>query len=318
MIKWGIIGAGNIAHRFATSLEQVKGARLYAVARRTMEKAEAFRAEHPCDVSYDNYQTLLDDSEIDAVYIALPHQFHLEWVKKALRAGKAVLCEKPATLSLQEMEEITETVKETNIFFMEAMKSRFVPAYREIKERIEKGDIGEVLSVSTSLCRVFTETDASYHFEPVQGGCLLDMGVYNISLIEDFMTSLVQVKAVDYEVNDNGVEVYVDAKLESNGVIGRVESAFDRETETVAIITGTIGEIRIPNFHRPASYTLTLADSNESQLHEVPYDHDDFYSEIVHVVECIQEHKTESPIMSLKHSENVAQIMDQIKDEIVL
>src|SRR5699024_12658405 len=105
------------------------------------------------------------------------------------------------------------------------------------------------------------------------------------------------------------------AKLESNGAIGRVESAFDRETETVAIITGTIGEIRIPHFHRPAPYTLTLADSNESQLHEVPYDHDDFYSEIVHVVECIQEHKTESPSMSLRHSDTVAQTRHETTDE---
>lgn len=316
MINWGIIGAGNIAHRFADSLEYVDGAQLYAVARRTMEKAEAFRSEHPCEVSYDNYQSLLNDTQIDAVYIALPHQFHLEWVKKALKAGKAVLCEKPATLSLDEMEEITETVHEEGLFFMEAMKSRFVPAYREVKERIDKGEIGKVLSVSTSLCRVFSEADSSYHFEPVQGGCLLDMGVYNIALLEDFMTSPVQVKDVEYEVRDNGVEVYVNANLESNGVFGKLESAFDRETETVAIITGTMGEIRIPNFHRPYSYELVMGDSNEAQYIEVPYDIDDFYSEIVHVVDCINQDMIESPIMSLQDSINIAKIMDQVKAEI--
>src|SRR4051794_30597964 len=135
MINWGIIGAGNIAHRFADSLEHVEGAQLYAVARRTMEKADQFRAEHPSEVSYDNYQNLLDDDKVDAVYIALPHQLHLEWVEKALRAGKAVLCEKPATLSAVEMRQITKTVHEKQVFFMEAMKSRFVPAYREVKER---------------------------------------------------------------------------------------------------------------------------------------------------------------------------------------
>lgn len=314
MINWGIIGAGNIAHRFADSLVHVEGARLYAVARRSMEKADQFRAEHPSEVSYDNYQNLLDDKEIDAVYIALPHQLHLEWVVKALRAGKAVLCEKPATLSFEEMKEITKTVQEEQVFFMEAMKSRFVPAYREVKARIEQGEIGKLLSVSTSLCRVFSEEDSSYHFEPVQGGCLLDMGVYNISVIEDFMNSLLSLQAIDYEARDNGVELYVNAELESDGVIGIVESAFDRETETVAVLTGELGSIRIPNFHRANSYELVVAEDTNQV--DVPYDIDDFYSEIAHVVECLEEGLIESPIMSLKNSENVAIIMDQIKAEI--
>lgn len=313
MINWGIIGAGNIANRFATSLEQVEGATLYAVARRTMEKAEAFKKEHPCEVAYDNYQDLLDDQRIDAVYIALPHKYHLEWVKKALKAGKAVLCEKPATLSLAEMKQITKTAQEEGIFFMEAMKSRFVPAYREIRARIQNGDIGDVTQVSTSLCRVFNESDSTYHFEPVQGGCLLDMGVYNLSVIEDFLSFPVQLKKLDSEVRENGVEVYVNATLESNGVVGIVESAFDRETETMAIITGTKGVIKLPNFHRPTSYELTLYDTNQTQYIEVPYEVDDFYSEIKHVVDCLNEGVTESPIMSLQHSENIATIVDQIK-----
>lgn len=316
MIHWGIIGAGNIANRFATSLEQVEGATLFAVARRTMEKAEAFKREHPCEVAYDNYQDLLDDSRIDAVYIALPHKYHLEWVEKALKAGKAVLCEKPATLSLAEMKQISKTAQEEGIFFMEAMKSRFVPAYREIRARIQNGEIGEVTQVSTSLCRVFNESDSSYHFEPVQGGCLLDMGVYNLSVIEDFLSTPVQLKELDSEVRENGVEVYVNATLESNGVVGIIESAFDRETETIAVITGTKGTIKMPNFHRPTSYELTLNDTNQTQHIEVPYEVDDFYSEIKHVVDCLNEGVTESSIMSLQHSENIATIVDQLKSAI--
>ena len=99
MIKWGIIGAGNIANRFATALAQVENASLYAVACRTVEKAEQFQTNHPSEKAYGDYQALLDDPEIDAVYVAVPHKYHQEWVSKALQAKIAVLCEKPAAMT---------------------------------------------------------------------------------------------------------------------------------------------------------------------------------------------------------------------------
>lgn len=314
MIKWGIIGAGNIAHRFANSLENVSDAILHAVANRTIEKAEKFKAEHPCEKAYGNYQELLADEQVDAVYIAVPHKFHLEWVTKALEAGKAVLCEKPATLSLSEMKEISALVKEKNLFFMEAMKSRFTPAYREVKSLIDAGEIGNVTGVYTSLCRVFPKEDTGYFYEPIQGGCLLDMGVYNAALIEDFTNQPFELEELTYEMHNDTVEVYVNAKLVSGHVEVILESAFDRETETKAVIRGTKGLIIIPDFHRPTSYILQTKESMKSV--EVPYKVDDFYGEIRHVVDCLANDFTESPIMTLENSENVAGLLDTIKAEI--
>lgn len=314
MIKWGIIGAGNIAHRFADSLENLHDATLYAVANRTIEKAEKFQAEHPCEKPYGSYEELLADEKIDAVYIALPHKYHLEWVKKSLEVGKAVLCEKPATLSLDEMKEISELAKEKNRFFMEAMKSRFTPAYREVKNLVEAGEIGNVIGVYTSLCRVFPLDDSGYFYEPVQGGCLLDMGVYNAALIEDFTKEPFELDELEYEMHDDTVEVYVNAKLTSGEVEVSLESAFDRETETKAVIRGTKGIIIIPDFHRPTSYILQTKDTMKSV--EMPYKVDDFYGEIRHVVDCLENNFTESPIMTLENSENVAGLLDIIKAEI--
>lgn len=314
MIKWGIIGAGNIAHRFADSLENLNDATLYAVANRTIEKAEKFRADHPCEKAYGSYGDLLADESIDAVYIAVPHKFHLEWVKKALEVGKAVLCEKPATLSLDEMQQISELAKEKNLFFMEAMKSRFTPAYREVKNLVEAGEIGNVIGVYTSLCRVFPLDDSGYFYEPVQGGCLLDMGVYNAALIEDFTKEPFELDELEYEMHEDTVEVYVNAKLTSGDVEVILESAFDRETETKAVIRGTKGLIIIPDFHRPTNYILQAQDSMKSV--EVPYKVDDFYGEIRHVVDCLANDFTESPIMTLDNSENVARLLDVIKAEI--
>lgn len=318
MINWGIIGAGNIANRFAKSLKEVKGAELYAVACRTMDKAERFRANHPCEVAYDSYIDLLNDSQVEAVYIALPHKYHLEWVKEAIVRGKAVLCEKPATLSADEMQEISDLAQEKQVFFMEAMKSRFVPAYRELKAKIEQGEIGEIQSVSTSLCHIFDEATSSYHFEPVQGGPLLDMGVYNVSLLEDFIALPIELEAIEYETHPNGIELYVKATLRSEGVTGVLESGFDRETETVAVIRGSKGMIRIPNFHRASSYELFKLETEAEQHFDIPYEVDDFYSQIEHVVSCLEEGRTESPIMPLATSQRFAEIVDQLKAAIEL
>lgn len=314
MINWGIIGAGNIAHRFANSLEKVEGARLYAVARRTIAKAEEFRQQHPCEAVYDDYQALIDDENVDAIYIALPHILHLEWVEKSLTAKKAVLCEKPATMNLDEMKRIQQIANEEKVFFMEAMKSRFTKAYRSVKNHIENGDIGELQDIHTSLCRVFKEEDASYHYDADQGGCLLDMGVYNIALIEDYMDMPVTVESIEYEVTPIGVETYVNAKLRSSNITATVESAFDRDTETVAVFTGSNGSIRMYDFHRPTSYELIQ--DGKSHRFNIPHEVDDFYGEIQHVVLCLTNGLYESPIMPLEDSVNTATIMDEIKSKI--
>ena len=314
MINWGIIGAGNIAHRFANSLEEVENAKLYAVANRTIEKAKQFQKEHPSEKAYDSYEALLADEKVDAVYIALPHKFHLEWVEKAIHAGKAVLCEKPATLSRFEMQKISVLAKEKKIFFMEAMKSRFSPAYEEVKQLVEAGTIGEVLQVSTTLCRVFPPTEESYHYKPIQGGCLLDMGVYNAAFVEDFIEGPFELKNIEYELYNEEVEVYVNAEFQAGDQTAVIESAFDRNTETKAVITGTKGKITVPDFHRPTSYELQLAENTE--IIEVPYIIDDFYGEITHVMHCLEQGLLESKTMSLNDSENVAELLDQMKDAI--
>ena len=317
MIKWGIIGAGNIANRFADSLKEIEGAELYAVACRTMQKAESFRADHPCEVAYDSYSDLLDDPLVEVVYVALPHKYHLEWVTEAINRGKAVLCEKPATLSGSEMQKIADLAHEKKVFFMEAMKSRFVPAYREGKAKIEAGAIGDIQSVSTSLCHIFDEATSSYHFEPVQGGPLLDMGIYNVSLLEDFMPAPIELEAIEYETHPNGIELYVKAILRAEGVTGVLETGFDRETETVAIVTGSKGSIRIPNFHRATSYELFETGAETGQHFDVPYEVDDFYSEIAHVVSCLAEGRIESSIVPLATSQKFAEIVDQLKAAMV-
>ena len=130
MVRFGILGAGNIANRFAASLGHEQHATLVAASCRSTQKAVEFLSKVPCDAdarAYGSYDELLGDDDVDAIYLALPHSLHKEWACKALRAGKAVLCEKPACLSANEMRGISQTAQDTRTLFMEAMKSRFVP-----------------------------------------------------------------------------------------------------------------------------------------------------------------------------------------------
>ena len=137
-IRWGILGAGSIAHRFAAALERVEGAELVAISGRNAERLSAFAEKHRVDMgkcyasASDNgwkaHERLLLDDDVDAVYIALPHGLHATWSCRALSAGKAVLCEKPAVLAGAQADEVARAARESGALFMEAMKPRFTPA----------------------------------------------------------------------------------------------------------------------------------------------------------------------------------------------
>lgn len=337
MINWGIIGAGTIAHRFADSLKHIKEAHLYAVSNRTREKAERFKALHPCDKVFDDYDALLKDPAIDAVYIALPHLYHYEWVVKALKLHLPVLCEKPATMSVEEMEQIKQLAQKEGVFFMEAMKSRFEPAYEEAKRLVKEGLIGDVTAISTSLCRVMPEANSSYHYTAQQGGVLYDMGIYNASAILDFsklsfkaassqqanddMTVLhlesLSSRSSDKDGQDGNstVETYVDALLEVNGVTCRLKAAFDRFEPACLEIKGTAGKITVMDFHRPTSFRIEK--DEQVEVRELPYVNDDFYGEITHMMKCLKDGLIESPVMTFEDSIQAARLIALIREKIV-
>ena len=142
--NFGIIGPGKIANRFADAFQFVPRAKLYAIASRDKSKGNAFAAAHPVDKIYDSYESLLKDPAVDVVYIATPHPFHYEQTLLCLNHGKAVLCEKPAAINLQQIKAMTDLSRSKKIFFMEGMWSRFFPVINKALELIKSGAIGEI------------------------------------------------------------------------------------------------------------------------------------------------------------------------------
>jgi predicted dehydrogenase len=313
MIRWGILGGGNIARRFAQSMEDVSGSRITAVSCRSREKAEDFAGRYSIERAFGSHESLLEDDQIDAIYLALPHGLHCLWAVRALKAGKAVLCEKPAAMSEEEMRLIAGTARECGVLFMEAMKTRFIPAYREVKRRIGEGAIGEVVSVETSLCNAmpFDSARPTYHTDPSQGGALLDVGIYCACYLEDFLRGDPVLKDLKAEFQ-GGVDFYADAELAFSSGRGRLTCAFDRAEPRRALITGTKGKILVEELHRPREFTVFTGAGEEKAL--IPYEVDDFYGEIVHFADCLKEGRKESSVMPFDASIRCARILDRIRE----
>ncbi|NRT77990.1 Gfo/Idh/MocA family protein [Clostridium beijerinckii] len=314
MIRWGIIGLGNIALRFAKSLSYSNEGKLYAIASRTKEKRDEFYDKYNCEKVYENYNELLRDEEVDAIYIALPHGFHKHWSIEALRHKKAVLCEKPVGINSEEMKEIKKEAVLNNTFFMEAMKTRFIPIISDIKKVIRNKEIGDITAIEANFCNnVENIKPGSYLLDKDQGGALLDVGIYPLSFVMDMIDSEVKSVKSYMDINESGVDSYFKAILSfEDGVIGTVEGAIDRNKERTAIIRGTKGWMEIPMYNRPNKAVVNL-NSGKSYTIEKDIEFDDMYAEIKEVHNCLKESKLESDYLTLNESIRVMEVLDRIR-----
>lgn len=312
MVRFGILGAGNIARRFAASLAHVEDAQLVAVSCRTQQKADAAAQALGAARAYEGHDALLADPEVDAIYLSLPHDLHHEWAIKALRAHKAVLCEKPAMLTAAQAAEVAAVAREEGVLFMEAMKPRFVPLYAQVREAVER--LGDITCVEATLCNDmlgYVEGTDSYHMTPGPGaGVLLDCGTYCASWIAQFCPGEPVLKSIAGAAKD-GIDTYVDARLDC-GIPARLECAFDRAKPRTATIWGSKGRLVVEELHRPQRATLLL-EGEEPQVIEAPYEVDDFFGEVSHFVALLQEGRLESPLMGLDDTLRCARVLDAIR-----
>ena len=184
-IKWGIWGTGSIAHAVAKDFRLVEDAVLYAVASRTAGHAKDFASEHSITTWHEGLDALLRDAKVDVIYIATPNHRHLDDCLACIRAGKAVLCEKPLALSMEQAALIADAARLYKVFCMEAMWTRFIPAVRDFKRSIESGEIGTPRLIQGNFAYSTTRGDDSRLFDiGMGGGALLDRGVYLISLAQ--------------------------------------------------------------------------------------------------------------------------------------
>ncbi len=187
--KWATLGCGVIANELAQALA-ANGRKLYAVANRTHAKAVAFAERYGIEKVYDQIDDVFDDDEVDIIYISTPHNTHISYLRKALRAGKHVLCEKSITLNAEELTEAVQLAQQNHVILAEAMTIYHMPIYRELRARMDAGDFGELRLLQMNFGSYKPYDMASRFFNrSLAGGALLDIGVYALSFVRWFMSS---------------------------------------------------------------------------------------------------------------------------------
>jgi predicted dehydrogenase len=271
-LKWGIIGTGMIARKFAQALQVSETGALYAVGSRSQERADAFGEQFGAPQRYGSYEDLLADEEVDAVYNALPNHLHLEWTLQAAWAGKHVLCEKPLTVNATEAERMIEAVGATSVFLMEAFMYRCHPQTNKLVELIRDGAIGEVRVIQAAFGYDLGDSDAAYENirlrSDVAGGSIMDVGCYTISMArliagaalgQEAPAEPERLEGVAHIGERGGVDEWAAASLRFPGdVLANLACAARVGMDSKVHIWGSKGEIEVPVPWNPPEGKIVL------------------------------------------------------------
>ena len=318
IINWGIIGAGKIASKFATDLNRVSNSKLYAIASRNLEKAKLFGQEYNATIAYGSYKDLVSDPNIDAIYIATPHSFHKAHTMLCLNHHKAVLCEKPFAMNLEEVDKMIQLSKEKNMLLMEAMWTIFLPHYQYALDLLQKKHFGNIVKLEADFGFHPTYNDTSRVFDKsVGGGSLLDIGIYPVfaALSTLGKPNTIEAKAQFF---DSGADSECHITFQYKNAKAALKSTLLEKTNTEAIFNCEHGTIKINGrFHEPSSVTLIDSEGHSETKH---FDNKTIgYSyEIEHFNQLIRDGKTESDIMTFEKSKLLISTLDQIRSVIGL
>ncbi len=315
-IKWGIMGCGGIANLFATSLQALEQGTLLAGASRTPGRAAEFAEKHGIVQVYTDYEALVSDPDIDAVYIATTHNFHFENAKLCLENGKHVLCEKPFTVNAAQTLELIELAREKNRFMMEAVWTRFLPGIGKLQDVLAEGTIGEVLTVKADFSIDGSGFGPGHRLrnKALAGGALLDLGIYPITfaaLVFGEQPSRIQSSVV---LGDTGVDDRAFYLFDyENGRRAQLSSSFTHHAPVEGIVCGTKGYIRMPWFLAAQELEI-VREGEEPERLKFPYgEGENFTFEIAHAMECIAAGKMESEILPLSETYAMMQTMDTLR-----
>jgi predicted dehydrogenase len=314
--NWGIIGCGQIAGKFAESLQVLSNADLYAAASRSGEKARSFSKKYRVRKWYDSYEKLTEDPAIDAIYIATPHNLHFEHAMLCIRNGKAVLCEKPLTVNEKEARNMVESAKQAQLFLMEAFWTRFLPSTIKLNQLLKDGIIGEIklLQADFGYNMPFDANHRSYNPD-LAGGALLDVGIYPINFAQmifkddpDEIKSTFIPAATGVDAQSAYIFTYPD------GSLAVMNAAVNVDTQHNAWIYGTEGFIHMPEFFHATKIHVERTDGFRETF-TVPFKSTGYSYEAQEVMECLNGGELESKVMPLAESLKIMRIMDAIRTQ---
>lgn len=310
-IKWGILGLGNIANQFARDLMLVNDAELYAVASRNSEKAKEFATIYNAPKAYGDYDALINDENVDIIYIATPHNTHASLTIKSLNSKKHVLCEKPVAINHFEAIQMVSASKNNNCFFMEAFWTRFNPSFREALLKINEGELGEIRYINADFSFLINNPSGRMTDMSLGGGSLLDMGVYPLFLTYAILGKPEKILASSLFF-ETGADQQTAVILQYKNAQAILQSNFMSHSNMSPTISGTQGRIILhPMWHEAQGYSL-IKNGHKTDYH-LPTKGKGFTYEIEECHKCINNNQIESHIWSHQNSLDLIKIVDQIR-----
>jgi predicted dehydrogenase len=318
-IRWGILGCGNIAKKFASDLRYVEGAELMACGSRSQSVADEFAKQFTIPHSHNSYEALVNDSDVDVIYVASPHGLHHEHVLLCLRSGKAVLCEKAFALNSPQANEMINEAKKRNIFLMEALWSKFTPQYNIVQQMIKDGELGEIQSMLMNFGFIPEPPFPTRLYEPaLGGGSLLDIGIYNVFYI---LSVLGRPDIIEASMTpaSTGVDEQCAATFRyKDGKIAQLFSTFSSNLATEADINGRRARIRLtPRFYNPTTAVIEFYPGRIDSKQIIPHHSEPGFGyqyQARHVCDCLRQGITESSVMSHADTLLLMETLDRIRE----
>lgn len=311
--RFGIIGAGSIANHFCKAVEMLPDAEVVAVASTSKERAEAFAQANHIPESYGSYEEMLRQADINIVYIATTHNFHMDNIRLCFAYGKHVLCEKAMVLNAADAREVFRMAKEKGLFCMEAMWTRFLPQYRKAKQWIEEGRIGKI-QAATSVVGFKAQVGPEHRLvnPELAGGAMYDIGVYAIAPLAYLVGERIEDSiGVWRKYPATGVDERATVILRFASCDAMIQCMFTANPKEYTIINGSGGYIELP--FSSGGHDAMLYDSRRNlveHFHE-EWPHG-FVFELEEVIRCIREGRITSGIMPPEDTVSCAEVFDKV------
>lgn len=316
-IRVGIVGPGRIVDRVMPDLKKAEKIEVTAFASRSLERAENAANRYGVKLSFGSYAEMAASDEVDLVYIATPHPFHEDVTKLMLESGKAVLCEKPIAANNGETERMVACARKNNVFLMEAMWTRFLPAMKELKRLLADGAIGEIRHIDAAFSYAgggVDEEDRVYNPD-LAGGALLDLGVYPLMNITRILgTEPVSISGVSLKTPQNVDMRMAVQMIYAGGQTAQFFSGMDAGSDNLMTIYGSKGYIRVPESWRATSFTVYGADGTVTPYEFEP-EFEGHHYEFDHAAECLMQGLKESPEVTLDESVKVSTLCTRLRME---
>ena len=312
-IRWGIVGLGNIANKFAHDLALVPDCILYAVASSEKTRAKSFAEKHNAIKAYSNYSALFSDPDVDLVYIASLHPRHAELTLQALSQGKGVLCEKPLGMNFKEVDQMIQKASKAKLFLMEGLWTRFNPSFNQVKQWIDENQIGSIHYINASFSfNGLSKGKDSRLFNPEKGGgSLLDIGIYPLFLSYYFLGIPKEIKTKAM-LTKEGVDAQLSMILSYANAQALLYSSFRHDENMGATICGEKGEIYMNSRWHEATEVKLVKQGNEL-IKTFDFFGLGYTYEIEEANTCFRTNKTQSSKWTWQNSKDMVLLLDEIR-----